>query len=414
MSTSRRPAGLPDWARRMGQPGRRGDQAGASGDADPRPAATGRTRTRRRPGQRTPAPQRALDDVSYGLRVAALWSICFMAVVAGLVVLALILGEIGLVTVTVAVSIMISALLQPVVARLNRWGVPRGIAVLLVFVAGIAVFGVLIWFVLSQIAGAKATIFDQLGSAADTIQHWLVTGPLHVSPHNAARYTTNLDQTITDNADIVRNRLENTASSALGIISGAVLILFATLFLLVDDGRIWRWVVGLFPDHTHDYVRDAGVAAWRTLTVYMRSLVLLAALNALAMVPVMMIAGMPLVVPLAILLFLGSLVPLIGVIVAGAVVALIALVANGVTTAVVVTIFLVVIVQLFGNLLNPIILGRFVSLHPLAILVTVTAGTLVAGVFGAFVAVPLVAVVNNAIKAVRRPEDPEVAEDGVA
>jgi len=352
-----------------------------------------------------------MDDVSYGIRVAALWSVCFIAVVAGIVVLSWLLSKIGLVTVTVAVSVMLCALLYPFVAWLQRLGLPRALAALLVFVLGIVVFGVLIWFVVSQIASAKDSMVDQLHGAADTIDQWLVTGPLHMSQHDASRYTVNLDDTISDNADLIRDRLESTASSAIGLVSGAVLCLFATLFLMLDDGRIWRWVVSLFPVHIRGHMQEAGTAAWRTLTVYMRSLVLLAALNALAMVPVMMIAGMPLVVPLAVLLFLGSLVPLIGVIIAGVIVALIALVTQGVTTAIVVTIALVVIVQLFGNLLNPIILGKFVAIHPLAILVTVTAGTLIAGAFGAFVAVPLVAVINNAIKVMRTYGDESMIEE---
>lgn len=347
--------------------------------------------------------RRPIDDVSHGMRVAAWWSLCFLAIAAAALVLAWLLAQVGLVTVTLAVGIMLTALLQPLVAGLHRRGVPRGLAAVGVFVLGILVFIALVWFVVDQITAAQTSMSGRLYDAADSIQHWLVTGPLQLDPADASRYTTDLDDTISSNTDMIRERLESTASSALGIVSGAVLCLFATLFLMLDDGRIWRWVLGLFPRRVRAQVHRGGAAAWRTLTVYMRSLVLLAALNALTMVPVMLLAGMPLVVPLAVLLFLGSLVPMIGVIVAGVIVALIALVTQGVTTAVVVTIALVVIVQLFGNLLNPIILGKFVNIHPLAILVTVTAGTLVAGIFGAFVAVPIVAVINNAVKVMRHP-----------
>ncbi len=360
--------------------------------------------TWRRNDGRSP-DSRPIDDVSRGVRVAAWWSLCFITIVAALVVLGWLLSRVGLVTVTLAVAIMLTALLQPFVAGLHRHGMPRGLAAILVYILGIAIFGALVWFVVEQIVSSKDTLLDQLDDAAGSIQHWLVHGPLHVDAADASRYTTNLDDTIRENSDNIRDWLRTTAGSAMSIVSSAVLCMFATLFLILDDGRIWRWAVGLFPRHLHDQIGRAGVAAWRTLTVYMRSLVLLAALNALAMVPVMIIAGMPLVVPLSVLLFLGSLVPLIGVIVAGVIVAIVALVTQGVTTALVVVVALIVIVQLFGNLLNPIILGKFVAIHPLAILVTVTAGTLVAGIFGAFVAVPLVAVINNAIKVMRHPGD---------
>ncbi|WP_157508898.1 AI-2E family transporter [Luteipulveratus halotolerans] len=340
-------------------------------------------------------------EVTYGVRVAAWWSVCFVAIVVGVAVLIRLLNSISLVTITVAVAVMITALLEPAVRALTRIGVPRALAGIGVFVVGIAVLGLSMWFVVSQVTDAAGDIQTQLDQAADDIKNWLITGPLELSEHDVDEYTTSLGDTISDNRSSLVSGFLRTATSAIGVISGSVFCLFATLFLMLDDGSIWRWFVRIFPPHTREHAHEGGVAAWRTLVVYMRSLVLLAALNALAMVPVMMIADMPLVVPMAVLLFLGSLVPLIGVLVAGVIVCLIAFVANGVTTAIVMAVALILIVQLFGNLLNPIILGKFVNIHPLAILVTVTAGTLLAGIFGAFVAVPLVAVINNVVHAVR-------------
>lgn len=345
--------------------------------------------------------KRPLDDVSFGVQVAAWWSLCFLLVVAGLVTFFWLLDEIFLVTVTVTIAIMITALMQPIVALLTRHRVPRVLAVLIVFLGGIVLLSYLTWFVISQIAYSKDTLFNQLDGALSSIRDWLIHGPLKMTPKQADRYTVDLGETVQANNGDLASTAVDKASGAIGILSGGVFSLFATMFMLFDNGRIWRWVVSFFPDHIHDHVREAGGAGWRTLTAYMRSLVLLAGINALAMVPVMMIADMPLVVPLAVLLFLGSLVPLIGVLVAGAVVCLIAFVSGGLGTAIAVAIALVLIVQLFGNLLNPIILGKAVDIHPLAILVCVTAGTLLAGVYGAFVAVPLVAVLNNVVKAVR-------------
>lgn len=348
----------------------------------------------------TQRPKRPLDDVSFGVQVAAWWSLCFVLITGGVVTLAWLLDRISLVTITVAVAIMICALLQPLVALLVRFKVPRTLAVLIVFLGGIAVISWLIWFVISQIAYSKDSLLSQLDGGLASIRDWLVNGPLKMTPKQADRYSVQLGQTLQEQFGGSSAALDR-ATGAIGVLSGGVFCLFATLFMLFDNGRIWGWVVSMFPDHIHDHVQEAGQAGWRTLTAYMRSLVLLAAINAVAMVPVMMIADMPLVVPLAVLLFLGSLVPLIGVLVAGVVVCLIAFVSQGLTTAIVVAIALVLIVQLFGNLLNPIILGKAVDIHPLAILVGVTGGTLVAGIFGAFVAVPFVAVVNNAIRAVR-------------
>lgn len=341
-------------------------------------------------------------EVTFGVRVAAWWSVCFLAIVAALVVLVRLLNGISLVTITVAVAVMITALLEPLVRLLRRWGMPRMLAAVLVFVVGVGAIGLLLWFVVTQVTAASADLKGQLQGAADHIRVWLIDGPMHLKPKEADKYTTDFGITLGEHRDTLLAGFLKTANSAVGILSGAVFALVATLFLLMDDGSIWRWFVRILPPHTRDHANEGGQAAWRTLTAYMRSLVLLAALNALAMVPVMLMAGMQLVVPLAVLLFLGSLVPLIGVLVAGAVVCLVAFVTQGLTTAIIIAVALVLVVQLFGNLLNPIILGKAVDIHPLAILVCVTGGTLVAGIFGAFVAVPLVAVINNVAHAVRR------------
>ena len=133
----------------------------------------------------------------------------------------------------------------------------------------------------------------------------------------------------------------------------------------------------------------------------MRSLVLLALLNAAAMLPVLWFADVPLAVPLTVVIFLGSLIPLVGVLLAAALMFAVAFVGNGLVTALVLVAILTVLVQLLGNLVNPLILGRFVDLHPVVILIGVSAGTLLGGAFGAFTAVPLIAVVNNMVKVMR-------------
>jgi predicted PurR-regulated permease PerM len=139
----------------------------------------------------------------------------------------------------------------------------------------------------------------------------------------------------------------------------------------------------------------------------MRSTVLLALINSFTMVVIMVIAGMPLVVPLGVLLFLGSLIPLLGMLVAGVVVVLVALVTKSALMALVMAIALVLTVQLEGNLLNPLIMGKAVNIHPLGILMAVTAGTILGGVFGAFIAVPLAAILNNVANDIhgRTPSD---------
>ena len=349
----------------------------------------------------SPLREHAADAVDWGLQVTAAWALRFLLVVAALFVLLNLLNSVSLVTITVIVAVMICALLQPLVGVLVRYSVPRTLAAILVFVLGMTTLVAAAWFVIQQVSANSTALGGQLLDAVGTIRHWLVTGPPQMSERQVTQLVDDLTRTISENRAGLAQGAFATANSALLIVSGAVFCLFATLFLLTDDGGIWAWIVRLFPDEGQAKVAHAGIVAWGTLIAYMRSTVLLALINSLTMVVVMLIAGMPLVVPLGVLLFLGSMIPLIGMLVAGVVVVLIALVTKGAVMALVMVIALFLTVQLEGNLLNPLILGKAVQIHPLAILMAVTAGTILGGIFGAFIAVPLVAVVNNVASDIR-------------
>lgn len=359
----------------------------------------------------SPLHDRASDSVSWGFRVTAAWALRFLIVMAALYVLLTMLNAVSLVTITVIVAVMICALLQPGVELLTRNRVPRIPAAILVFVLGMSALVGAAWFVVQQVSASSSELGAQLLDAVAKIRNWLVTGPPQMSEHQVQQLIDDLTKSITDNRASLAQGLFATANSALIVVSGAVFCLFATLFLLTDDGGIWRWVVRLFPHEAQTKVAHAGNVAWRTLIAYMRSTVLLALINSLTMVVVMLIAGMPLVVPLGVLLFLGSMIPLIGMLVAGVVVVLVALVTKSLVMALVMAIALILTIQLEGNLLNPFILGKAVQIHPLGILVGVTAGTILGGIFGAFIAVPLVAVLNNVANDVHGRDMGEPAPD---
>lgn len=343
----------------------------------------------------------AVGGMDGALREAAAWSGRFLLIVAALFVLWRMLDAISLVTISLTVATMITALLRPAVNLLANQGLPRWLSGSLVFLFGVGTLTLVMWFVIAQITDSADVIVVQLMNATQDIIRWLSEGPLRMSEEQLQRFGSEISSQLMSAQGDVASRVFTTATSALTLLSGSILCMFVLLFLLLDNGSIWRWVVGLFPPEARAKVTWGGLVAWRTLVAYMRSTVLLAAINALTMVPIMMIAKIEMYVPLGVLLFLGSLIPMVGMLVAGAVLVLIALVVNGPVTAMVMAIALFLTVQLEGNLLNPYILGKAVNIHPLAILATVTAGTLTGGVFGAFVAVPAVAVINNVAVALR-------------
>ncbi len=345
---------------------------------------------------------RAEDTVPWSAQVAGAWSLRFLLIVAAIYVLLNLLNAISLVTITLIVAMMINALLGPMVGWLVDRGVPRPLAALGIFIGGVGLIGVGLWFVVMQTTQSWEDLNSQVVQGIQTIQQWLITGPLHLSQAQVDQFSTDLTAQLSANKGAIVGGALQAANSALGIASGMAFTLFALLFMLFDNGAIRRWMVGIFPTSAEKRIYESLTIAWQTLVAYMRSTVILAVINAATMVIIMMIAGMPLVMPLGVLLFLGSLIPLIGMIVAGVVVCLVALVTKGGIVALVILIALFLTVQLEGNLLNPFILGRAVSIHPLAILIGVTAGSMVGGIFGAFVAVPFVAVVSNVGRELRR------------
>lgn len=343
----------------------------------------------------------ALAAVPYGVRVAGAWSGYLLLIAAGLALIFWAIGQLGVVSVSFVTAVMVAALLHPLVSLLVRKGIPRGWSAVIAFLTGLAGIGLLFWFVIASVAGSTDEFTREFDSAAAGAKEWLMNGPAGLDESTATQYTTDLGTTISQHTGDLTSQLAAHAGQATGAITAFVLTLFCILFLLADDGSIWRWCVKVLPKPAHAYAELGGAAAWKTLDVYMRSLVLLAVLNAAAMLPIMWLADLPLVIPLTVALFLGSLIPLVGVLLAAVLLFAIAFIAKGIVTAIVMMVALTLVIQLFGNLINPIILGKFVDLHPLVILLGVTAGTVLAGTFGAFTAVPLIAVVNNMVKVMR-------------
>ncbi|KJY46402.1 membrane protein, partial [Streptomyces sp. NRRL S-444] len=181
------------------------------------------------------------------------------------------------------------------------------------------------------------------------------------------------------------------------VLTGILLAMFSTLFLLYDGKRIWTWVQGLVPAAARPGVAGAGPRAWRTLTAYVRGTVLVALIDAIFIGLGIYFLKVPMAVPLAVFIFLFAFIPLVGAVVSGALAVVVALVTQGPWTALMVLAVVLAVQQIEGHVLQPFILGRAVRVHPLAVVLSVAAGGMVAGIGGAVVAVPLVAVTNTVV-----------------
>ncbi|MDX6355194.1 MAG: hypothetical protein QOF98_2097, partial [Streptomyces sp.] len=193
------------------------------------------------------------------------------------------------------------------------------------------------------------------------------------------------------------------------LLTGVALAMFSTLFLLYDGPNIWNWVLRLFPEAAREGLAGAGPRAWHTLTLYVRGTVLVALIDAICIGVGIFFLGVPMAVPLAVVIFVSSFVPLVGAVASGAIAVVVSLVTQGPFTALMVLAVVLAVQQIEGHILQPFILGRAVRVHPLAVVLSVAAGSIVAGIGGAVVAVPLVAV-GNTVVGYLRMHAKEIAE----
>ncbi|MCH6162318.1 AI-2E family transporter [Streptomyces marispadix] len=368
-----------------------GVPSGPDGTTGPPPAGPARVVPA---GDGKPAPSTA---VPWGMRVAAEagWR---LLVLAGVVwVLIQVISSISLLVLSFSAGLLVTALLQPTVARLRRHGVGRGLATAITFITGFVVMGLVGWFVVWQVTENLPTLTERVQEAIEEGKRWAIQGPFHVSKTQVNDIAKNLSQWLGDNSQEVTSAGLAGVTVLLEFLSGAVLTMFITLFLLYDGRGIWSWFLKLVPRNAREGVAGAGPRAWVTLTGYVRGTVIVAMIDAIFIGVGIFILKVPLAVPLAVLIFIFAFVPIVGAVVSGALAVLVALVTNGPITGLLVLGVVLLVQQIESHILQPFILGRLVRVHPLAVVLAVTGGSLIAGIPGAVVAVPLVAVLNTAV-----------------
>ncbi|MCZ2823416.1 MULTISPECIES: AI-2E family transporter [unclassified Modestobacter] len=370
---------------------------GVSGPPAPggAPPAPGRDRARGSllaPEGRLRAAER---DVPNGLRIAAAWSWRTVAVVAALYLLLRAAGYVAVVIVPVIVALLLAALLQPGVASLRRSGWPTSLAALTMLVVGVGVVAGIVTLVVEEFAAGYADLVSQVDEGLTQVQDF-ITRTFPVTDGQITDALESASQSIADNQDALTSGALTTAATVGEVLTGALLTLFTLFFFLLDGRQIWLWVVGLTPVNSQAYLDEAARRSWRTLISYVRATVGVAAFDAVFIGIGLVFLGTPLVVPLAALVFLGAFIPIIGSFLAGTVSVLVTLVAVGPVRALIALGIIVLIMQLESHVLQPLLLGRAVSVHPLAVVLGIAAGLLIGGVFGALIAVPVIACGNVA------------------
>ena len=359
------------------------------------------------PGEPAPASPAGPPDASAALvprwlQAVAGWSWRLLVVAAVVYLLYRVAGRLTVVVVPCLAALLLTALLQPLTARLHRAGLPMLAATWCTLVGAVIVLAGTITLVTVRVRAEYPSLVSQVRHTIKQLQTWLAGPPLHLKTANLQKLGNEITTYLSQHKTVVAGTVVTGGEIVVEILAGVVLMLFVTFFLLKDGERIWSWLLraaGRSPAGRADH---AGRAAWLAVVYYMRGTVLVAATHAVVIAVTLSIVGVPLVAAMAVLVFLSSFIPLVGLLFAGALVILLTLVTKGWLAAVIVLAIFVGEDQVESHLLQPLVVGRIVRLHPLAIILCLAVGSEVAGIPGAVVAVPVAAAINRAAPELRR------------
>jgi putative heme transporter len=351
------------------------------------------------------------ESVTPFVRKTAAWAWRLLLIFASIVAVLWVIKQLEVIVVPVALATLLAALLLPVVDFLDRRGAPRGGAVALVLLGGIAVVGGILTFVVSQFIEGAPALVEQVSTSIKGVGDWLTNGPLHLNQEQIDNARKSAIEALQNNQEKLTSGAVSTAATLTEIVTGALLVLFTLIFVLQGGRNIYGFVTKIFPENVRERVRDAGRAGFRSLVGYVRATFLVALVDAVGIGTGLAIMGVPLALPLASLVFLGAFIPLVGAVVAGFFAVVVALIAKGWVYALITLGLIIAVQQLEGHVLQPLVMGRAVSIHPLAVVLAIATGGVLAGIVGALLAVPTVAFLNSAVRvlAARDPAAEEAA-----
>lgn len=359
-----------------------------------------------------PGAESDAGAVSVSVRVAAAWSWRIILILAGVMVTGWLLSFFTKVWIPVLLAALLAGLLSPIVTWLRSKHVPAFAA------AAVVLLGLVVGVIgLLTLAGQQIVVgFNQLSESAmrgvNTLLGMIEDLPVDISTENLNQWTDQAISTLESNSSTIVSGAISFGSTAGTIVTGGLIMLFTLLFFLADGEKMWLFLVNLFPRPARSAINGAGRRGWLSLVQYVRVQGFVAFIDAVGIALGAFLLGVPLAVPLGILVFLGSFIPLVGAIATGAIAVLVALMANGPWIALAMLGVVLLVQQVESNVLQPLIMGKAVALHPLAVFLAVATGSVTAGILGALFSVPLLAVVNSVVRYLASQQwrhDPEIA-----
>lgn len=337
-------------------------------------------------------------DIPYGIRIAAAWAwrLGLILLMAGALVW--LLSRVSFLIIPVMVAALLAGLLSPVVRWLRSRRLPNGAAVALTVVGFIGVIVGALALVGRQLASGFGELWTQSLTGVKQIQDWLADGPLHLTADQIDQYLKEASTALQDNSSSILSGALSFGNTAGHFAAGMLLALFILIFFLLEGDSIWAFLIRLLPKKARPATFGAGLKGWASMVSYARIQMFVAFVDAVGIGAGAAIIGVPLALPLSVLVFIGSFIPVVGALVTGAIAVLLALVANGPVNALIMLAIVLLVQQLESHILQPLVMGKAVSLHPVAVILSVAAGSYLAGIPGALFSVPILAVANSAIR----------------
>ncbi|MEW1961236.1 AI-2E family transporter [Microbacterium sp. NPDC077644] len=347
----------------------------------------------RMPTDRTVSTE-ADNTVPLSLRVSAAyaWRLLLIAAAAGVIIWIVI--QLKLLVIPLLIGILVTALLWPAFEWMLRHRFPRWVAIVIALIGTVAIVSGLLWLVGWQISREWAQVQVRTTQAVDEFRQYLIDGPLHLTETQIQDYIDQGFALIQQQAELLWSGALAIGTTAGHVLVGALLTLFILICLLADGGGIWRWTTKLFPRDARPAVDAAARSGWRTVVNYAKTQLLVATIDSIGIGLGAFLLGVPLAIPVAVLVFLGAFVPIVGAVTTGAVAVFLALVYNDPLNAFWMLVVVIGVQQFEGHVLQPILMGTAVKVHPLAVVLVVAGGSMIAGIPGALFAVPLAAFVN--------------------
>ena len=329
------------------------------------------------------------DNIPASLTLAAGLSWRFLAVAAAVSVIALGIAKLAIIVLPLSAALLLATQLMPPIRWLKAHGWPNAVAAIVVLVTSLVVLATIGAALVPAVIAQRPQFMTGLQSVVATVSDWLATGQFGLPKDVVQRSLDQIGGQVGTNAGLILTSVFVGANGLLQVVFGAFLTLFLLFFFLIGGDAIWEWTVQLFPDRNEQTVRGAGARAWKALAGYVRGVAMVGLTEGVILGLVLWIAGVPVALPLAVLVFVGAAIPIAGLGFAGVLAALITLVTNGPGAGLIVLAIVLAVGQLEGPVIRPLFVGHAVSLHPIAVLLTVAAGAVVWGVAGAFLALPL-------------------------